>query len=401
MYERHFGLTKPPFRITPDPDFFFAGGRRGAVLEALVYAVMRGEGITKVVGEVGSGKTMLCRMLERELPPVCEKIYLANPRLAPTDILRAIALELGLTVAPDANRLDVMQALQEHLLARHAQNVRSIMFVEEAQGMPLETLEEIRMLSNLETTQDKLLQIVLFGQPELDDKLDRHEIRQLRERITHSFELLPLTRGEIGDYVMSRARASGYRGDALFTPGAVAELARHSQGLLRRINILADKALLAAFADHCAQVARRHVRLAARDSEFGRNPAPHRAWGALALLLVGGVLAWALTSGWEYLPTFGRVPDTAAPVTPPSDKLELPQHALPGGDLRDSGAVSSPDAIAPAATVDNRPLLPEVSASSGLAGYAHLRPILDAPPSSEELEHRWGPETREVTRSEP
>ncbi len=404
MYERHFGLTKPPFRMTPDPEFFFAGGRRGAVLEALVYAVMRGEGITKVVGEVGSGKTMLCRMLERELPPVCEKIYLANPRLAPTDILRAIALELQLPLVPDINRLELMHALQDHLLTRHARNVRVILFVEEAQGMPLETLEELRMLSNLETTQDKLLQIVLFGQPELDDKLGSHDIRQLRERITHSFELRPLATAEVGEYVTSRARASGYRGAALFTPGAVAELARHSRGLLRRVNILADKALLAAFADHATRVERRHVRLAARDSEFGRlSPGSGQArwtWGVVvAALLGGGVLIWALNDGWESLLSRVQGRISEAPSATPDTKLSRlgsTQNLPAEHKLRASDAVSPPAAVVSTGEIDNREPVPEISARTGLAGITHLRPVQHAAPAREALVQPRGRAPEEV-----
>ena len=153
-----------------------------------------------------------------------------------------------LPLSAAASRLEVMQALTEYLLARHAENRRVVMFVEEAQAMPLETLEEMRLLSNLETTREKLLQIVLFGQPELDQKLDNHAIRQLRERITHSFELEPFGVAEIAPYLEARLRACGYRGHSLFERGAVRELARQSRGLLRRINVLADKALLAAFA---------------------------------------------------------------------------------------------------------------------------------------------------------
>jgi len=242
MYSQHFGLAKSPFRITPDPEMFFPGGNRGAVLDALVYAISRGEGIVKVVGEVGSGKTMLCRMLERELPDHCEIIYLANPRLAPDEILHAIAVELELPVPATATKLEALRALHDYLLTRHAANRRVVMFVEEAQGTPLATLEEIRLLSNLETSQDKLLQIVLFGQPELDAKLAMHEIRQLNERITFRFELAPFRTAEIRDYLNTRLRASGYRGPELFSGPAIRELARHSRGLLRRINILADKA---------------------------------------------------------------------------------------------------------------------------------------------------------------
>ena len=309
MYSQHFGLDTSPFRITPDPAFFFPGASRGAVLDALVYAISRGEGIVKVVGEVGSGKTMLCRMLERELPAHCEIIYLANPRLAPDEILHAIAMELELSLAPTATRLEAMRALHEHLLARHAQNKRVVMFVEEAQGMPLSTLEEIRLLSNLETAEDKLLQIVLFGQPELDEKLAVHEIRQLNERITFRFNLAPLNADDIRDYLNTRLRTSGYRGAELFSPSAVREMTRHSRGLLRRINILADKALLAAFAANARQVRGKHVRLAARDSAFlvGHTwrPALYTA-GALALALSGALLSARLVAN-DY-PLLGAAP---------------------------------------------------------------------------------------------
>lgn len=289
MYSQHFGLAKSPFRITPDPEFFYPGGNRGAVLNALVYAISRGEGIVKVVGEVGSGKTMLCRMLERELPDYCEIIYLLNPRLAPDEILRAIAIELELPLPAPATKLEAMRAVHDYLLARYAANRRVVMFVEEAQSMPLATLEEIRLLSNLETSQDKLLQIVLFGQPELDAKLAVHEIRQLNERITFRFELPPFKTAEVRDYLNTRLRASGFRGSELFASSAIRELTRHSRGLLRRINVLADKSLLAAFAANGHQVKVRHVRLAARDSAFLTG----RSWRP-ALFAVSAVLAIAV-----------------------------------------------------------------------------------------------------------
>ena len=199
MYNEYFGLNQAPFRITPDTALFYTGGARGDVLDALVYAITSGEGIVKVVGEVGTGKTMLCRMLEERLPKNVQIAYLANPSLTPGDILHAVALELELDIAGDANRLQVMHRLQETLLARHANNQRVVVLVEEAQSMPVDTLEEIRLLSNLETKNEKLLQIVLFGQPELDDNLSKPQIRQLRERITHRFALKPLGREEVKD----------------------------------------------------------------------------------------------------------------------------------------------------------------------------------------------------------
>lgn len=271
MYYTSFGLCHPPFKITPDTRLFFAGGNRGAVLEALVYAIVSGEGIVKVVGEVGSGKTMLCRMLEVELPENVEIVYLANPSLSPDHILHAIAFELKLPVEGTDDRLRVMHALQDYLVRKHAENRRVVAFVEEAQSMPIETLEEIRLLSNLETQDDKLLQIVLFGQPELDASLAEPRIRQLKERITYSFYLSPFSTDEVRNYVESRLRISGYRGVGLFTQGAIRAISRSSKGLTRRINILADKALLAAFADNAVKVATRHVRRAARDSEFAAD----------------------------------------------------------------------------------------------------------------------------------
>ena len=193
MYYEHFGLTQPPFKITPNTDFFFGGGNRGPILEALIYAITQGEGIVKVTGEVGSGKTMLCSMLQTRLAESVETVYLANPSVSPEEILHAIAFELQLQITRDESRLAVMHAIQDYLLKRHAEGKRVVLFVEESQGMPIATLEEIRLLSNLETKSDKLLQIVLFGQPELDENLRQNQIRQLKERITHSFRLEPLT----------------------------------------------------------------------------------------------------------------------------------------------------------------------------------------------------------------
>lgn len=326
MYYEHFGLKHPPFKITPDTSLFYPGGNRGAVLEALSYAVRNGEGIVKVTGEVGSGKTMLCRMLELELPANIEIVYLANPRLSPDNILHVVAFELKLPVSQDDNRIVVMQALQDYLLQRHAENKQVVVFVEEAQSMPLATLEEIRLLSNLETNQDKLLQIVLFGQPELDDMLARPQIRQLKERITYGFKLEPLKRQEIQEYLNARLRSCGYRGRGLFTATAISLLARYSQGLLRRVNILADKALLAAYADNARKVGRKQVRAAARDSEF-RPGWPYYAWPVAAMAVV---LSAAVLVGYQWLgdvyPRVADSDDTTTVVEP----LMVPDQLSPG-----------------------------------------------------------------------
>ena len=289
MYYDYFGLKQPPFKITPDTSLFFPGGDRGAILDALIYAIVSGEGIVKLVGEVGSGKTTLCRMLEKELPNNVEIVYLANPSLSPDNILHAIAFELHLKVRPDDSRLKVMNSLQNYLLERHAENKQVVVFVEEAQSMPIATLEEIRLLSNLETAQNKLLQIAIFGQPELDVMISKPEIRQLKERITYSFYLSPFKPDEIKDYINSRLRACGYRMSELFNEGAIKTIAKYSNGLLRRINILSDKALLAAYADNSNVVTVKHVKLAAKETEFvvsSRTPVFRWAMPALSLITV-------------------------------------------------------------------------------------------------------------------
>ena len=296
MYYAHFGLTEPPFRITPNTEVFFAGGNRGAILEALIYAISQGEGIVKVTGEVGTGKTMLCSMLQSRLPPHIETVYLAHPSVAPEEILHAIAFELQVNVPRDAGRIQLMQALYAYLLERHAQGKQVVIFIEESQNMPLATLEEVRLLSNLETGKYKLLQIVLFGQPELDENLRQPHIRQLRERITHSFALPPLTPAEISEYLMFRLRAVGYRGPDLFSTTVIRQIAKASAGLTRRVNLIADKALLAAFSENTHTVRGKHITAAVRDSEFARNTRSETAVNALVWILVAfGVLALAVS----------------------------------------------------------------------------------------------------------
>ncbi len=359
MYCHHFGFQRPPFRITPDPELFFPGGNRGAVLDALIYAISRGEGMVKVVGEVGSGKTMLCRMLEREIPPNCEVIYLANPNLAPDEILPAIAFELKLALPTDASKPMLLHLLHDYLLAKHADNRRVVMFVEEAQCMPLATLEEIRLLSNLETAQDKLLQIVLFGQPELDDKLAQHEIRQLNERITYRFHLAPLRTREIRDYLNARIQASGYRGEELFSAGALRALARHSRGLLRRINVLADKTLLAAYSSGSTRVRGRHVALAARDSEFtGARIARSTLWPWLAGTTAGvliALLVWQMPILRDYLAAHQGWPGHFLQHEP-----ALPESSMAYADLSDFSlalAAADPAGSRAGVTAGREPLL--------------------------------------------
>ena len=366
MYYGHFGLRQAPFKITPNTEFFFTGGNRGPILEALIYAVTHGEGIIKVTGEVGSGKTMLCHMLPTRLPPHIVTAYIANPSVSPEEILRAIAFELQLDVSRSPARLEVMQALHDYLIKRHAEGKRVVILVEESQSMPLATLEEIRMLSNLETKNDKLLQIVLFGQPEIDDHLRQPDIRPLRERITHSFRLEPLVQGEIREYLMFRLRAAGYRGPDLFSNSVVSHIARASHGLTRRVNLIADKALLAAFSENTHTLRPKHIQAAVRDSEFSQQQ-PRRGdrrylWGA-ALVATGatlGITAYALLQQPDRNPARVAAPAGTVPGNPnPAIRVPPPAPSAP--------TAPAPQAASKAtAKAGTRPVAAAVSAGNVL-----------------------------------
>jgi len=290
MYLEHFGLREAPFRITPHTEFFFSGANRGATLEALVYAITAGEGLVKVTGEVGSGKTMLCRVLMERLPETVETIYLAVPSLSRDEMLAAISSDLGIDTT-GANLTKMMRALQDKLIELHAQGRQVVALIDEAHAMPLGTLEEIRLLSNLETGTEKLLQIVLFGQPELDSHLALPHMRQLKERITHNFTLAPLPPQEISEYLRFRLRQAGYHGPDLFNAEALRIISDASEGLTRRINIFADKTLLAAFAAGTHTITADHARAAVTDTQIVmmRRDSPRRLAGAAAAGLVAGV----------------------------------------------------------------------------------------------------------------
>ncbi len=340
MYLQHFGLREAPFRITPHTEFFFSGANRGATLEALLYAITAGEGMVKVTGEVGSGKTMLCRVLMERLPETIETIYLAVPSLSRDEMLAAIAVDLGIdTVGANTTRL--VRALQERLIEIHSEGRSVVALIDEAHAMPLATLEEIRLLSNLETEKDKLLQIVLFGQPELDAHLALPNMRQLKERITHSFMLRPLPPRDVSDYVNFRLRAAGYHGPALFGPEALKIIADASDGLTRRINIYADKTLLAAFAAGTHTVTADHARAAITDTQIimTRRESPRRLAMAASIGVAVGVALGFVLAQMVSGPAPAPAVAVAANVRPPSPEPAKPQAPAP---------VASPAAAAPA-----------------------------------------------------
>ena len=271
MYLKHFGLTELPFGITPDTSFTYSVQYHQEALNTLLLALNQGEGFVKISGEVGAGKTLLCRRLLQTLDDGWVTAYFPNPNLEADTLFLALAEELGVKDAVGLDKYHLVRRINLALLGHARAKKRVVVCIDEAQAMPIETLEALRLLSNLETEKRKLLQIVLFGQPELDVKLHRPEVRQLLQRIAFHYRLGGLKKNEIDNYVAHRLRVAGYRGDGLFTPAALRGLYRASGGIPRLINILAHKSLLSVFGEGRHMVKARHVRLARKDTEGARR----------------------------------------------------------------------------------------------------------------------------------
>jgi MSHA biogenesis protein MshM len=271
MYETHFGLSELPFGLTPDTSFAYTSAAHQEALNTLLVAVGNGEGFIKITGEVGTGKTLLCRKFLSTLGEGWASAYIPNPNLEPRALVLAIAEELSVPVGPDVDQHHLMRGITKVLLdhARHGRRV--VLCMDESQGMPLDTLETMRLLTNLETEKRKLLQVVLFGQPELDRKLAAESIRQLRQRITFEYALRGLDREEIGAYVEHRLAVAGHAGAPLFDAGALRAMHRASRGVPRLVNILAHKALLLAYGAGSYAVMPRHVRAALDDTPAGNQ----------------------------------------------------------------------------------------------------------------------------------
>jgi len=264
-YLKHFGLRELPFGITPDTSYFFACRSVREALNTLLIAAANGEGFIKITGEVGTGKTLLCRKFLSTLGPNWVSAYIPNPNLEPRSLLFALADELGAGgERAESHRLE--KDLMQRLLDIARQGKRVVLCMDETQAMPLSTLETVRLLTNLETEKRKLMQVILFGQPELDRKLASDSVRQLRQRITFQYTLKALTRNEVADYVAHRLTIAGYSGPAVFATGALRAMHLASRGIPRLVNILAHKALLVVYGEGGRRVERGHVRAAVEDT---------------------------------------------------------------------------------------------------------------------------------------
>lgn len=278
MYESHFGLQEAPFALTPNPRYFLRAPSHTDALELLLVALQQREGFIKVTGEVGTGKTLLCRLLLNELDKTACTAYIPNPNLPPETLYEAVAEELGVDVAGCSNGHQILKALNQRLIALAMEQSPAVLVIDEAQAMPEETIEALRLLTNLETESTRLLQIVLFGQPELDTILAKDSLRQLRQRITFQTRLQPLGQESVGQYLRHRLARAGYNGADIFAPAALKVIWRSSGGIPRLVNVLAHKSMLAAWGRGDRQVARKHALQAVKDTESARPVSWIRRW---------------------------------------------------------------------------------------------------------------------------
>lgn len=267
MYQEHFKLREAPFSLTPDPGFFFNFTGHQQALNVLLVALQSGEGLIKITGEVGTGKTLLCRKLLAALEKEFQAAYLPNPLLTPYELYQALGEELNLDVPHGLNMHDLVKRITSHLVALQRSGRKVVLCIDEAQAMPRESLEALRLLSNLETEKRKLLQIVVFAQPELNSMLERNDLRQLRQRITFSYDLPPLDRAAVTGYVNHRLKIAGHEGGGLFREGALDAIFRASRGIPRLVNILCHKALMVAYGQGASVVDLPEVRAASKDTE--------------------------------------------------------------------------------------------------------------------------------------
>ncbi|MBY0239637.1 MAG: AAA family ATPase [Burkholderiaceae bacterium] len=298
MYESHFGLREVPFSITPDTSYFFTSPHSQEALNTLLVAAKSGEGFIKITGEVGTGKTLLCRKFLATLGDEFVTAYIPNPYLEPRTLMLALADELEITLARDVDQHQLLKSITQRLLELAAQGKQVLLCLDEAQAIPIDSLEALRLLTNLETEKRKLLQIVLFGQPELNANLQSPVIRQLAQRITFHYHLGALSRDDLEYYLAHRLRVAGFAGGRMFSKAAVRKLYAATGGIPRLVNIVAHKALMLAYGEGRQVVEPRHLQAAAADTVSPRRARwhwPMVAGAAASLLAAGCGLVWALS----------------------------------------------------------------------------------------------------------
>ncbi len=296
MYLYHFGLAELPFTLTPNTDFYLPMAMHSEALAVLTTALKTGEGFIKVIGEVGTGKTLLCRKLLNELPHHFVTAYIPNPYLNPDELRRAVAVELGVKQAQRMSLQLLTQRIQSRLLELHAMGHSVVVILDEAQALPSESLEALRLFTNLETEKRKLLQVVLFAQPELDTRIATTEFRQLRQRITFSYKLRAMNANEVQQYIHHRLLVAGYRGAELFPSRVCKKIAMVSQGVPRIVNVLCHKILMLAYGQGHYNISGNLLNLAAKDTESVNSSSPTKniIIATLTVIIMGCVFYYAV-----------------------------------------------------------------------------------------------------------
>ncbi len=301
MYLYHFGLKELPFSLTPNTHFFLPLASHAEAMQVLLTALMTGEGFIKVTGEVGTGKTLLCRKLLNEIPDAFEIAYIPNPALSPEEMRFALASELGIKGLTKINQQQLSQKIQLKLLELNKKGKGVVLLIDEAQTIPWETFETLRLFTNLETESRKLVQVVLFGQPELDEMLASHRLRQLRQRITFSYSLRGLTETEVQQYVQHRLAVAGISEPNFFDERAIKALFKYSQGIPRLVNIICHKVMMLVYGEGGNSANKNHVVIAAKDTDAIAGSASSN-FDKLTNLLLASVLI--VVVGWFILANF-------------------------------------------------------------------------------------------------
>jgi general secretion pathway protein A len=396
MYEKHFGLTGRPFSIAPDPRFLYMSQQHREALAHLLYGVGEGGGFVQLTGEVGTGKTTVCRCLLEQLPNHVDVALILNPSITALELLASVCDELRVAYARETTSIkSLTDVLNAHLLHAHARGRRTVLIIDEAQNLSAEALEEVRLLTNLETTREKLLQIILIGQPELRDLLDREDLRQLAQRITARYHLQPIHRAETAAYIRHRLQVCG-AGEPVFSEAAIDVVQKFSQGVPRLINVICDRALLGGFVEGKRRVDGAIAQKAAREvlplEGVDRSGRRLRRW-----LMGGSVTAAVAIMAYAFVSPFNRhlpslqlssslnaIPVAASPdqgaqrsepqVQPPQPEPEvtMPADAAPPEPI-DEGRAAEPaqDAAAEAPPSENAvPLLAAALAEAGSSAAA-------------------------------